>query len=99
MAQVEEHLRTVAERDYGADPAEVQNLSGDQLADVVLRGIATTKYDVSEPEVEGKDTNGLIEVLLGKMVVDLLKVDPEKVSTSTTFSDLGADSLDMVELL
>ncbi|HMA33816.1 MAG TPA: acyl carrier protein [Chloroflexia bacterium] len=33
------------------------------------------------------------------MVVDLLKVDAAKVNTAATFSDLGADSLDMVELL
>ena len=99
MAQVEEHLRTVAVNDYGASADDVANLSSDQLADVVLRGIATTKYSVDASELEGKDTRGLVEVLLGKMVVDLLKVDPEKVTPTAAFSDLGADSLDMVELL
>lgn len=99
MAQVEEQLRTVAERDYGVDPAEAQSMDREQLANVVLRGIATSKYDVAAAEVEGKDTNALIEVLLSKMAVDLLKVDPDKVTPQTSFSDLGADSLDMVELL
>ena len=33
------------------------------------------------------------------MVSDLLKVDKSKVTAETSFSDLGADSLDMVELL
>ncbi|MDQ6693486.1 MAG: acyl carrier protein [Chloroflexota bacterium] len=33
------------------------------------------------------------------MTSDLLKVDKAKVVPDATFSDLGADSLDMVELL
>jgi acyl carrier protein len=99
MSQVTEHLREVATRDYGVDAAEAQSMSDDELAQAVLRGIATQKYDVSAADLEGKDTKGLVEVLLSSMVVDLLKVDPAKVNSSATFSDLGADSLDMVELL
>ena len=99
MSQVTEHLREVATRDYGVDAAEAQSMSDDQLAQAVLRGIATQKYDVSAADLEGKDTRALVEVLLSSMVVDLLKVDPAKVNPSATFSDLGADSLDMVELL
>jgi acyl carrier protein len=99
MAQATEHLREVATRDYGVDAAEAQTMSDEQLAQAVLRGIATQKYDVNAADLEGKDTRGLIEVLLTNMVVDLLKGDPAKVNTEATFSDLGADSLDMVELL
>jgi acyl carrier protein len=99
MAQATEHLREVATRDYGVDAAEAQTMSDDQLAQAVLRGIASQKYDVNAADMEGKDTRGLIEVLLTNMVVDLLKVDPAKVNSEATFSDLGADSLDMVELL
>lgn len=99
MTQATEHLREVATRDYGVDTAEAQTMSDDQLAQAVLRGIASQKYDVNAADTEGKDTRGLIEVLLTNMVVDLLKVDPAKVNTEATFSDLGADSLDMVELL
>ncbi|HUS17352.1 MAG TPA: acyl carrier protein [Chloroflexia bacterium] len=33
------------------------------------------------------------------MAVELLKVDPAKVTVDSTFADLGADSLDMVEFL
>jgi acyl carrier protein len=99
MGQVTDHLREVATRDYGVDAAEAGSMDAEQLAQAVLRGIATQKYDVDAAELQGKDTRGLIEVLLTSMVVDLLKVDPAKVNASATFSDLGADSLDMVELL
>lgn len=99
MGQVTDHLREVATRDYGVDAPAAQTMTAEQLVQAVLRGIATQKYDVAAPELEGKDTRGLIEVLLSNMVVDLLKVDAAKVTPATTFSDLGADSLDMVELL
>jgi len=99
MSQVTEHLREVATRDYGVDAAAVQSMSDEQLVQAVLRGIATQKYAASTGDLEGKDTRGLIEVLLSNMVVDLLKVDAAKVTPAATFAELGADSLDMVELL
>ncbi len=99
MSAVSEHLREVATRDYGLDAAEAQDMSDDDLAQAVLRGIATQKYDVAAGDMQGKDTRGLVEVLLNNMVVDLLKVDKAKVTPTATFTDLGADSLDMVELL
>ncbi len=99
MGQVTDHLREIATRDYGVDAAEAQGMDAEQLTDAVLRGIATQKYDVAAADLQGKDMNGLIEVLLTNMVVDLLKVEPAKVTSSASFSDLGADSLDMVELL
>ena len=61
--------------------------------------IAQDKYKVSASETAGKDTSDLTKLLLSSMVVDLLKVDPAKVTDDASFSDLGADSLDMVELL
>jgi len=99
MGQATEHLREVVARDYGVDAGEAGSMTDDQLVQAALRGIATQKYDVAADDLSGKDTRGLIEVLLSNMVVDLLKVDASKVNTSTTFADLGADSLDMVELL
>src|SRR4051812_21114526 len=99
MGQVTDHLREVATRDYSVDAAEAGSMDAEQLSQAVLRGIATQKYAVGASDLEGKDTRGLIEVLLTNMVVDLLKVDRAKVNTAATFSDLGADSLDMVELL
>ncbi len=99
MGQVTDHLREVATRDYAVDASEAQSMDAEQLAQAVLRGIATQKYDTPTEQLAGKDTRGLIEVLLSSMVVDLLKVDPAKVNAQATFQDLGADSLDMVELL
>ncbi len=99
MSQATEHLREAVTRDYGVDSAEAQSMTDDQLVQSVLRGIATEKYEAQPSDLEGKDTRGLIEVLLTAMVVDLLKVDAAKVTPTATFTDLGADSLDMVELL
>jgi len=99
MANATEHLRQVAEQQYGVDAAEANALEAPALRDLLLSKIAESKYKVSPSEVEGSDTRGMITVLLQNMVSDLLKVDKSKVTTDTSFSDLGADSLDMVELL
>ena len=99
MGQVTEHLREAAVQNYGADATEVADASTEQLADIILRGIATQKYDIDAASLAGKDMRGLIGVLLENMIVDLLKVDRAKVIPEATFADLGADSLDMVELL
>src|SRR5689334_18160043 len=99
MAGAVDHLKEVAVQQYGADAAEVENLDAQQLAQFIMRKIATDKYSIDAGQVEGKDTRGLIETLLSGMVVDLLKVDQSKVTPDASFSDLGADSLDMVELL
>jgi len=99
MANATEHLRQVAEQQYGVDAAEAGALEAPALRDMLLSKIAESKYNVSPSEVEGSDTRGIITVLLQNMVSDLLKVDKSKVTPETSFSDLGADSLDMVELL
>ena len=99
MGQVTEHLREVAVQNYGADSGEVANAGSQELAEQILRGIASDKYSVDAASLEGKDMRSLIGVLLENMIVDLLKVDRAKVTPEATFADLGADSLDMVELL
>ena len=99
MGQVTEHLREVAVQNYGADSGEVANAGSQELAEQILRGIAADKYSVDAASLEGKDLRSLIGVLLENMIVDLLKVDRAKVTPEATFADLGADSLDMVELL
>jgi acyl carrier protein len=99
MGQVTEHLREVAVQSYGADQGEVANAGPQELAEHILRGIATDKYSIDAASLDGKDMRGLIGVLLENMIVDLLKVDRAKVTPEATFADLGADSLDMVELL
>lgn len=99
MGQVTEHLREVAVQNYGADQTEVANAGSTDLAETILRGIAEQKYSVPAADLGGKDMRELIGVLLENMIVDLLKVDRAKVTPDATFADLGADSLDMVELL
>jgi len=99
MAQAVEHLKEVAVQQYGADPAELENKDARELTNYLMAKIAESKYKVSADETGGKDTRGLTRLLLSNMVVDLLKVDPAKITDETSFSDLGADSLDMVELL
>ena len=99
MGQVTEHLREVAVQNYGADSGEVANAGSQELAEQILRGIAADKYSIDTASLEGKDLRSLIGVLLENMIVDLLKVDRAKVTPEATFADLGADSLDMVELL
>jgi acyl carrier protein len=99
MAQAAEHLKEVAVSQYGADPAEIEGMDARALTNMIMGKIAQDKYKVPESDVNGKDTRDLTSLLLNNMVVDLLKVDPGKVTPETAFSDLGADSLDMVELL
>lgn len=98
-ANATEHLRQVAENEYGVDAAQAEAMDAPQLRDMLLSKIAESKYKVSPSELEGTDTRGTITVLIQNMVSDLLKVDKSKVTPDTSFSDLGADSLDMVELL
>jgi acyl carrier protein len=99
MAQAVEHLREVAVQQYGTDAAEVETMDARTLTNMILSKLAQEKYKATPSDAGGKDTRALIELLLDNMVVDLLKVDPGKVTNETSFSDLGADSLDMVELL
>jgi len=99
MAQAVEHLKEVATKQYGADPAEIESMDGRSLTNYLMGKIAQDKYKVSAADTAGKDTHDLSKLLLTSMVVDLLKVDPAKVTEEASFSDLGADSLDMVELL
>lgn len=99
MANVMEHLRDVAVNKYGASESEVEGLDKEQLADLVMRKIAV-KRGAAESEVAGQDRNGLVYSLLRLVAIDVLKIkDPSKVTMDTSFADLGADSLDMVELL
>lgn len=99
MANATEHLKEVAVQQYGVEEAEVANADANALTELLLGKIAMDKYKVSASELEGLDRRGATQLLLQNMVSDLLKVDKSKVSPETSFSDLGADSLDMVELL
>jgi acyl carrier protein len=99
MAKATEHLRQVLEKEYGVGADEAAALDNAALRDMLLSKIAENKYKVSPSELEGTDTQGMITTLMQNMVSDLLKVDKSKVTAETSFSDLGADSLDMVELL
>jgi acyl carrier protein len=99
MAEATEHLKQVLEKEYGVSADEAGALDNAALRDMILSKIAESKYKVSPSELEGTDTQGIITILMQNMVSDLLKVDKSKVTSETSFSDLGADSLDMVELL
>jgi len=99
MANATEELREVAVQQYGAEASEVESLEANGLTNMLLGKIAESKYKVEASETQGKDRPALVGVLMQNMVSDLLKVDKEKVSNDTSFSDLRADSLDMVELL
>lgn len=99
MATASEHIKQVLEKEYGVSTDELASLDTASLRDILLSKIAEGKYKVSPSELEGTDTSGIITVLMQNMVSDLLKVDKAKVTADTSFSDLGADSLDMVELL
>ena len=98
MSQAVEHLKEVAIQ-HGADAAEVESMDARALTNLIMGKIAQDKYKVAPGDINGKDTRGMVQLLLDNMVVDLLKVDASKVTNETSFSDLGADSLDMVELL
>lgn len=99
MATATEQLKEVAVQQYGADESQVESMEARDLSNMLLSKIAEDKYKLSAGDLEGKDTTGMVEMLVKSMVSDLLKVDAEKVTRETSFSDLGADSLDMVELL
>lgn len=99
MANANEQLRQVLEKEYSVSSDETSALGNEALRDMLLSKIAENKYKVGPSELEGSDTRGMITVLMQNMVSDLLKVDKSKVTSETSFSDLGADSLDMVELL
>ena len=64
-----------------------------------LKEFAQSEYKVDVGELEGKDKRATIELLVKSMVSDVLKKDSSEVTSQTSFKDLGADSLDMVELL
>lgn len=97
MANAMEHLRDVAVNKYGASESEVSGLDKEQLADLVMQKIAA-KRGAEVPA--GASRDDLVYGLLQSVAVDVLKIkDPSKVERTTAFSDLGADSLDMVELL
>ena len=72
--------------------------SGSACSQTVVQWLSS-RLKVAASDTTGKDTRDLTQLLLNNMVVDLLKVDPGKVTPETSFTDLGADSLDMVELL
>jgi acyl carrier protein len=99
MATASEHIKQVLEKEYGVSADALGSLDTASLRDMLLSKIAEGKYKVSPSELEGSDTSGIVTVLMQNMVSDLLKVDKDKVTADTSFSDLGADSLDMVELL
>ena len=99
MANATEELREVLVQQYGANESELESGDAQGLSETLLRRIAENRYKVDASATEGLDRRGIITLLMQNMVSDLLKVDKEKVSPETSFSDLGADSLDMVELL
>ena len=99
MANPIDELKEVLVQQYGASPSELDGKDAQALSQMVLQKIAQEKYKVSGAQADGNDRRALIGLLMQNMVSDLLKVDKEKVSNETSFSDLGADSLDMVELL
>ncbi len=99
MANVTEQLREQAVQNYGASVSEVDQLDTEGLTNLILRKFAEKEYKLDPSEVEGKDTRGTIEVLVRCMVSDVLKKDKNEITSETSFKELGADSLDMVELL
>lgn len=99
MASALDQLKQQAVQQYDVDPADVENMSTDELTNLVLRKFAEREYKVDAAETEGKDNRALIEVLVRSMVGDVLKKDASEVTAESSFKDLGADSLDMVELL
>jgi acyl carrier protein len=86
-------------KQYGADDAEIEGKNDEALTTLVLEKFAQKEYKVDASATEGKDKRGMIELLVKSMVSDVLKKDSNDITSSTSFKDLGADSLDMVELL
>ena len=99
MANATEELREAAVQQYNMDASELESMDAQGLSETLLRRIAQDKYNVDLAQTEGQDRRQLVGLLMQNMVSDLLKVDKDKVTMETSFSDLGADSLDMVELL
>jgi acyl carrier protein len=99
MAGGQEHLKQQAVQQYGVDASEAENMSTDELTNLVLRKFTEREYKVDAGELEGKGNQDVIQVLVRGMVSDVLKKDPSEITPETSFKDLGADSLDMVELL
>jgi acyl carrier protein len=94
-----EQLKQQAVQQFGVDEAEVEGMSTDVLTNLVLGKFAQKEYKVDSAEIEGKSNPELIEVLVRSMVSDVLKKDASEITSESSFKDLGADSLDMVELL
>jgi acyl carrier protein len=86
-------------KQYGADDAEIEGKDSEGLTTLVLEKFAQKEYKVDASATDGKDKRGMIELLVKSMVSDVLKKDSNDITSSTSFKDLGADSLDMVELL
>jgi acyl carrier protein len=99
MATALEQLKQQAVTQYDADASEVENMSTEDLTNLVLRKFAEREYKVDAGETEGKSNQEMIETLVRSMVSDVLKKDASEITPQTSFKDLGADSLDMVELL
>lgn len=71
---------------------------GDEITQK-LKDFAQTEYKADPATVASQDRRGMIELLVKSMVSDVLKKDSSEINVQTSFKDLGADSLDMVELL
>jgi acyl carrier protein len=99
MASGTEQLREQAVQQYGAEASEVEGMDNEALTTLVLGKFAQKEYKVDSSTTEGKDKRGMIELLVKSMVSDVLKKDSNDITPETSFKDLGADSLDMVELL
>jgi acyl carrier protein len=99
MASALEQLKQQAIAQYDADASDVENMSTEELTNLVLRKFAEREYKVEPSETEGKSNQEMIEALVRSMVSDVLKKDANDITPQTSFKDLGADSLDMVELL
>ena len=94
-----EQLKEQAVKQFNADPSEVERMDTDQLTGLVLRKFAEKEYKVDASELDGQDNRAVIGVLVRSMVSDVLKKDAGDITADSSFKDLGADSLDMVELL
>jgi len=79
--------------------AKMNGAGGGDEVSQKLKEFAQTEYKMEPSAVEGKDRRDMIELLVKSMVSDVLKKDSSEITAQTSFKDLGADSLDMVELL
>ncbi len=83
----------------GVDASQAESMDSQELTTQILGKFAQKEYKVDPSATEGKDKRGMIELLVKSMVTDVLKKDSSDITDETSFKDLGADSLDMVELL